>query len=489
MRTRLLRSPLAVAAAAALALAGCAARPTVVERPVPNLCAPAHLSAQVGGNGAVVLSWTACGDVSSVVRFRIYKANGTSATAAFAVIDSLTAPAELSTETALSKIVQGLAVGSTYQLTVAEVDSRGIEGRHATPLVVTPSRYSISLSDCSTGSSSVTKSPSVCIRLFALRSTVTVEVADDASFTENVEVFDFPQTNPPTIQHRLVDDDPSHQGSRTIYARFTTDTGAQSAVVSDQIRYDAYAAIDSVVVTPRDHVFVTGETIHFAAYAAQRETGGSVSFSLNNPSKSFSVPKFANDNGTNGDRVAGDGVYEVDYTVNGQTQNEITDATPQGVFTDPYGNSSAEQRSDQVVTVNVPPPALRLNTPAPFSNGVSLSYTASTVADWASYETYYSTDSLALAGAECATCPVPPPSPCTGICHWDSWNTDPTRSSFTISGLTACTRYFFRIFVRDTGGLSTGSNIVGSTTTCAPSFVAPPTARPPRLPGARVVTR
>lgn len=480
---------LAIAVAtAALALAGCSSRPPVVSRPIPDLAAPANLTAQIGGNGAVVLSWNAAGDIAAIRRFRIYRANNTPG-ALFVPIDSVDAPVGMTAETAVSRVVQNLSIGTTYQLTVAAVDLHGIEGHRAPAIVTTPARYSIALSDCSTGLSSVTKSPTVCIRLFALRTTVSVEVADDPSFAANVEVFDFPQSNPPTIQHRFVDDDPTHQGDRIVYARFTTDTGSQSAVVSARIRYDAFAGIDSVVVTPRDQVLITGETVHFAAYATQRETGGSVAFSLNNPSKSFSVPKLANDNGTNGDRVPGDGVYEVDYTVNGQTQNELTDATPQAVFTDSNGNISAESRSSQLVTINVPPPALRLNAPAPFSNGVSLSYTPSTVSDWASYETYYSADSLALAGAECGSCPVPPPVPCTTICHWDSWSTDQTRSSFTISGLSACTKYFFRIFVRDSGGLSTGSNIVSASTSCAPSFVAPPAARPPRLPGSRVVTR
>lgn len=169
-------------------------------------------------------------------------------------------------------------------------------------------------------------------------------------------------------------------GLRRVYARFRLPDGSISLPVADDIRLDTSARIseftfDGAATRP------PGDPIHFRLVAG--EPGGTASVEV--AGLFLIVALF--DDGTNGDPLAGDGIYEVDTRVpGGQT---ILGSVVIGRFTDELGNVALAAEADRRLSVQVVPDAVSLSPPSPAlppaPAGVLLEWAVSPAADFAAY--------------------------------------------------------------------------------------------------------
>jgi hypothetical protein len=237
-------------------------------------------------------------------------------------------------------------------------------------------------------------------------------------------------------------------------------------------------------------VLAAGDTVVFRAYVTgssysegkppgtgREAPGGTVTFNLVGSTKTLANVTMSRDNGLGGDTIANDGVFEVRYGVTGVSSNEITDAVVQAQFIDAYSNGPVVGNSRGSFSINLAPQPVIITSVTTTGNTATVTWQPSTSSDWASYDTYYSTDSLLIAGPECDTCMATPPTyPCQ-LCRADHEDAARSKTSVFIDNLQSCTQYYFRVFTHDTGGLTSPSNIFSRATigTCGspPGGAAP----------------
>ncbi|MDM7915790.1 MAG: fibronectin type III domain-containing protein, partial [Candidatus Eisenbacteria bacterium] len=134
-------------------------------------------------------------------------------------------------------------------------------------------------------------------------------------------------------------------GEKTVYAEFLFEDGSTSEPVSDTITLDTRAVIEEVGFDGPS-VRRMGERIHVQLRAG--ETEGTASVTVDGILQKH--PLF--DDGTGGDPVAGDGVYEADCTLS--ARDPVTRAAVKGAFTDRAGNAAPEAQAAQLLTVQHP---------------------------------------------------------------------------------------------------------------------------------------
>ncbi len=227
-------------------------------------------------------------------------------------------------------------------------------------------------------------------------------------------------------------------GMKTVYAQFRFSDGSMSVPAFGKIRLDTQAVIQSVSFDGAS-VRRPGETVHFRLVAG--EPNGLATINVDGI---FSGTALF-DNGTGGDRVAGDGVYERDLVI--PPAASVHDTPVTGSFADEAGNVAAQVSAPELLTVERGPDAVTLTTAevseppdAPF---VTLNWSESLDAQFQGYAIYRAeaadVDSLSrLVGT------------ITSAAILTQQDTD------VIEGHT----YYYRVYVRNNLGLETGSNIV-----------------------------
>ncbi len=237
-------------------------------------------------------------------------------------------------------------------------------------------------------------------------------------------------------------------GEKTVYARFRLADGTESFPVFDTVNLDTRAVIRSVSFDG-DPVRTPGESIHFRIDAG--EPDGTATIDVSGLFGGF--PLF--DDGTSGDPTAGDGVYERDATIPGGTTTLA--AAVRGRFTDAAGNTAAQMDAPRTLSVRAAPQAVTLldltASPPPDPAQVVIRWTQSLDSDFASYLVYRDTTDV-----------VDPSDPLAGTI------TGRSTVSVTDSGLEEGVTYRYRVYVRTSLGLETGSNTVAVTV---------PNVRPP----------
>ncbi len=387
---------------------------------------PADLIAVVGET-QVELRWEVP-DTTGIGSYRIFR--GTSA-------DRLT----LASTTAESRYLDAnLVSGRRYFYQIAAVSRSGVEGRRSDTAVVTPNVFAVEIQ----GGDEATNARRVTLELSAPGGTAWMILANDTLFTgaafQSLSILK---------DWTLTEGD----GAKRVFARFRDTLGVESAVRWDDILLDTRAEIRSFEVregvsgaaissakayTPGDTLFLSLRT---------DETGGTAFAAIGS-----AVPNLVlTDDGQGGDRVAGNGSYELRYVL--PTGLAVEAAAITGDFTDRAGNdapSATALGSLTVVATREPPPAVTLNPVAPIgATEATLTWTASDAVDFASYRVYRSiapnvTETDVLVGQ-----PV----------------TSRSATLLVDSGLAENTPYFWRVFVRDADGLATPSNEVTATTT------------------------
>ncbi|MBI1799553.1 MAG: fibronectin type III domain-containing protein [Candidatus Eisenbacteria bacterium] len=393
---------------------------------------------------SVTLRWNV-GDSTGVASYRVY-VEGPGETAYQLRV----------TSTIQHATVANLQTGQSYLFKIAGVNGAGVEGPGSDPIAVRPALLGISLN----GGSPYTSNTTVGVQATApgfnqIRLAARVDSLAGQSYQNLAAngLASFQLTGP--------------DGAKIVYAQFRdVVSGAQSEVLSDRITLDRVAQILSVTENTAGATKTAGQIIHFTVLDG--ETGGSASVDI--ASVRTGIRLF--DDGTNGDTIADDGTFAVDWTV--EPTVDAANAQVIGHFTDRAGNVASPVYAPGLVTIKNPPPAVTLQSAVKQGGGkVLLQWTQSSATDFFSYHVWHSTTSPVLSSASRIL---------------DATITVRSTTAFTDSGLTVGTNTFFVVEVVDAGGNSTASNelsVIPTAVSPAPALSAPARGAPSPASGAR----
>jgi len=323
-------------------------------RPMPDeIPIPVNLAARLD-DGSVTVSWELT-NAGKVVRFRVYTADGEAGV--YTLEDSTTDH---------SLTMDDLPLDQRLYFRVASVTSSGIESTPSESVTAVP----IHLSMVINGDNEYTNSQTVQVQLSTGITPSYVKLSEQTDFADaEWESYAF------TKSFELSEGD----GVKTVYVRMQYPDGAETGEpLSDSIILDTHAEITDLISYAMGTLRV-GDENTFRVTAG--ETGGQAWVSFG------SVRNFAlNDDGTEGDITADDGIYARTYTV--PSGLSVLKAVVYADFTDAAGNR-AETYSDPEITIdiNMPPAAVTLAADTTDSTLV-LTWSLSTETDFASYRLY-----------------------------------------------------------------------------------------------------
>jgi fibronectin type 3 domain-containing protein len=349
-----------------VAVAGCSSEVEAPNRSLPLPVkpeTPRGLTASVGDR-EIGLSWTV-GDTAAADHFMIYFSD--SAVTAATLLDS-------TDSNIMSYTATGLVNGRPYYFRVATVDTAGLEGDKSSPAAATPGIFAIIIES----DREYTKTRDVTITVTAPQGVNLMQLSEDASFTgAHWESYGG------TKSFELSDGD----GLKTVYARFQINAGGNSvSTVSDDIILDRSAAIDSVKVSypdlspiPSDLFLGPGDTVHFSVYTTEDGQLASVDIAGGGT-------VVLNDMGVNGDRIAGDHIFEADDIIPDET--ELISATVTAHFTDVAGNIAPARVALYKLNVTSPPEAVAVWGYAVSSLEIQVLWTATDISDFSRYRVF-----------------------------------------------------------------------------------------------------
>jgi fibronectin type 3 domain-containing protein len=381
------------------------------------------------GDRQIELSWT-IDNPAEVRNYYIYRRDTTISTT-FVRIDS----------SRVTKYVDTLVDnGVPYAYQVSAVSRSNAIGPRSATVVGVPNIFSIRIA----GGADYTSSQQVAIDINVPANTTFMLLGNDTSFTGSTwQPFDTP------VQWLLTSGD----GLKTVYAKFRdsnlNETRTRS---SDAITLDIGAQIETVTESTNGVQKKAGDIIHFVLQA--NEPGGKASVTVDGIAQA--IPLF--DDGSAGDALASNGVYEVDYRV--PDDAEISQARVHGNFTDRAGNVALSKDANTRITIVKAPASVTLFTPTLVGsqqNALRLTWSAAPEADFANYGIYRST--------------TPNFTPVPNLLVYGV--TVKSTTNYTDADVQENVTYYYRILVYDTGGLaSVSSNEVSGRIAINP----PPTA-------------
>jgi len=370
------------------------------------------------GDRTLGLSWTHP-NPETVANFKIFRQD--SVTGTFR---------NVGTTSSTSFVDSNLQNNIEYRYRVSSVGVNGLEGLRSEVITGIPGIFSILINS----GFQFTSSRVVNLTFGAPPRTRLMQISNDSLFT-NAEWINFN----PSVNWTLT----SMDGLKTVYARFR-DTRDQETLepVSDSILLDTSAKIRQLAHDAATRILSPADTVHFVMVT--NEPQGVASVDINNVQSG--VDLF--DDGTNGDRVPDDGVYEVDYII--PTGPEVENTLVVGRFTDRAGNVAPTLNASARLTIRRPPTPVDLIAVEPVigsSTSLNLFWSRNFNADFANYRVYRQT-----------TPNVTTQSPLVTIIQ------DREETTFRDTGLSPGTTYYYRVYVFDTTGLSFGSNERSGTT-------------------------
>ncbi len=387
--------------------------PDPVSPPITDVVpeTPFDLAVTIG-DGTVALSWSIADPLSELI-YRIY------------VSDSTATEYSLVRETIeLSYTVGNLRNGHIYFFKVSSVNGDGFEGYKSNSVSAVPNLYGIIINN----GDNFTDRRDVTLTLTAPDNTSLMQISDDSTFPGS----QWESFSPSRAFHLT-----SGDGIKVVYCRFRDASDMRtSGHFNDTITLDTQSFIDSLRFTPAGVPLSPGAAVHFRLYVG--ETGGEGAVTIGDNILILILL----DNGERGDALAGDGIYELDYTID--TSLDFENQIVYGDFIDPAGNTAARVQANVTMTVRRPPDAVTIysiNAPDGFFDRLQIAWSASSAPDFAQYRIYRDTS----AGVDSSDFLV-----------------RTITSSGTVTtidtGLTENTRYYYRVYVMDNTGLWTGSN-------------------------------
>jgi hypothetical protein len=234
--------------------------------------------------------------------------------------------------------------------------------------------------------------------------------------------------------------------TKTVWAQFIDAAGNVTQPVSASIELDTYAAIESLSFTTSTgtDTIPPGGTVSYAITVDGLETGGVCDIFVEGIG---GTPIPATDDGRNGDAVAGDGIYERDFTFPLSFRQRSMRMSAE--FIDAAGNVSVEQEFADNLFMSDPPAAVSLNPITQVtSDSITLNWTRSTDDHFTAYKIYRDTQS----GVDAIT------SVLAGSV------TDQATTVFTDTDLPAATTFWYAVYVVNDLDEGTKSNEESGTT-------------------------
>ncbi len=419
-RAPLLRAGWRAAALLALSLAlwTCAKKPTGPDNASDFPAAPANLTLTLGDR-QLALAWTIL-DPARVRSFRIYRFDSSQIVITppnkierrFTLIDSTRS---------LTYLDRTVRNGVTYFYQISAVSNKGFEGPRSAEVAGRPNVYGVRIAN----GVNITRDPKILLTITAPATTVLMKVGNDTALARiSWQPF---QTS---VNWTL----PSGDGLKMVYLKLRDRDGSESGLLaSDPIILDTKALITSVTENTGGTPKQSNQIIHFTLNAG--ESGGRAFIDIVNAVNDILLF----DDGTNNDKTANDGIYEVDYRIPGDV--EIAQAKIRGRFTDQVGNVATPFIATTQVTILKVPDAVQLFTPTPTgspSNALRLTWSTSAEADFANYAIYRSRTKNFTPSANLLIEQV----------------TVQQTTSYIDANLQAGVTYYYQIVVNDIGGLS-----------------------------------
>ena len=260
--------------------------------------------------------------------------------------------------------------GQGYYYKVSGVNDLGLEGETSRAIVVIPRVFGVTINQGNPRTSSRT----VTLGMSAASGTDIMQVSNAANLA-GAQWEPYQSSKSWSLE--------AGDGEKTVYVRFRDSADNESSIVSDTIELDTRAVIESVTEDSGGEDLSTGDVIHFTLTSG--ELYGDAAVDLGSV-----VPGIAlYDDGTGGDAVADDGVYERDYTI--EQGVEVVNGPVIGTFRDEAGNQAEPVLADGTVTILDPPEAVEVGTPIPLSERrIALSWSRNNDSDFSAYKLYRS---------------------------------------------------------------------------------------------------
>ncbi|MBD3384803.1 hypothetical protein GF407_07730 [candidate division KSB1 bacterium] len=375
---------------------------------------PQQLKAQIGDR-LVALSWVQSGKVP-IDHFIIYRHDSLNTT--FSKIDT-TSDLFYTDNTVQNQIF--------YLYRISAVSSNGYEGPPSDIISTKAATFSISINN----GEKATNNASVTLSIIAPAGTQYIRLSNDSPYGSQEWL---PYNTSRAWQLSRGD------GEKRVYVTFRDAEGNDSiGPIYDEIQLDTKASIAAFEVEGLTSSNKAGDTLHFTIDSG--ELYGEASIDIG--SLASKKPLF--DDGSNGDRTEEDGRYELQYIIPSQTKTHNTVLS--AYFEDQLGNLAESVTLDSMLTIMKSPAPVQLFTPekSPKSLDIlSLSWTTNQDTDFLNYRIYRDTQEFVDSTATLIQI-----------------ITTQTRTTAVDSFLQENSDYFYRIYVTNTQGLSSGSNIEG----------------------------
>ncbi|MFQ5639889.1 MAG: fibronectin type III domain-containing protein [bacterium] len=403
-----------------LSLTGCDDKPSLPTSVNTNdfPAAPTNVKAFVG-DATIVLTWSHP-HADAMSRYNIYRQDSTESE--FKIAGS--------TEE-LRYTDSSLQSNREFRYQISALGKNGLEGSPSKIIKAVPAVYGVSVNF----GQEFTTSQTVTLLFTAPRTTSLVKIGNDDSLLTNAQWESFVTTRNWTLSF----DD----GKKTVFVKFRDAEDRETIhFYSDSIVLDTQAIIKQVTENSGGRVLTSEDIIHFTVITD--EPGGRAWVDLSHVQSGVKLY----DDGTNGDSLPDDGIYEREFDIS--TGSEAENASVTGHFVDRAGNVATTINASGAVTIRRPPEAVDLISVSPVissSNALNLFWSENSDSDFAHYRIFRSNESGVDTGSSLAT-----------IIQ------DRGSLSFTDSTLVSNTTYFYRVYVFDTSGLFSGSNEMSGTT-------------------------
>jgi fibronectin type 3 domain-containing protein len=378
------------------------------QPPVPTALGLIHLA------DGLALSWK-ISDTDAIDYYKIY------------IAESINGVYRLTDSTAgFIDTVSALTIGQVEYFKVSAVDHHGLEGLMSSAVSSAVGALSMMINNDAKYIRSLTATVSFVVPVAASL----VQMWEDSSFSgARWENFSY------SMSRTL----PTGDGVKKIYARFQFSDGSESVgSISDSIILDTKAIIDTIYFTAGSANLTAGDIVTF--YVSTGETGGQAEVSFSGVSDLTLY-----DDGSNGDLTTEDGLYTRRYII--PVDLEVADAVVTGQFTDAAGNNAEERAAPTLLNIANPPAAISLMAFAESSSSIRLTWSRSAESDFSSYHIYRHSNNTVSNSSYLVTI-----------------ITSSATTTYTDDDLDADTPYFYRIYIYDNTGLSSGSNVAADTT-------------------------
>ncbi|MFH2035886.1 MAG: hypothetical protein ABIJ45_05730, partial [Candidatus Zixiibacteriota bacterium] len=324
------------------------------------------------------------------------------------------------TTSSFSSIINSLTPGRPYLIFIAAILSGNFEGSKSDPISVRTGILSLSIND----GDEYTNSRNVNVSFVVPRPASLIMLSENTGFAGAIW-----RTYSSNSNFELSDNDEM----KYLYARLRFLDGSESEAIMSSIILDTRAQIDSVYFSPVPASFSSGDTVTF--YLATNEPNGSANVSVPGVSNIELEYDFLASIPANSIYI-----YSCAYVI--AANLEVVNGQVTGSFTDQAGNRAESVDAISHINVANDPIAVTLTAVPISSSSIRLNWSLNNNGDFTAYQIYRTTTGTVTNDDE----------PIAVI-------TSQSTLTYTDVNLPSeLTSYYYRIFVYDNTGRSSGSN-------------------------------